>query len=190
MTTEEKEMILGEWKSIRDGFLNIAKIERSNTQVTDSKTEKEASNWVDHDTLVKKFEQYYSKKPPCTDKKYTHYLALALHLYQASVRNDYRTVKLYGYNPETDNYIDWDKKVFVFNDYKTAKYHGQIIIPIKDCIIQDLEDIRTYRAKQGCKYLIQIKDDKEMSSEAYSGMLLRITRKLAIHNIGSKILRE
>jgi hypothetical protein len=36
-----------------------------------------------------------------------------------------------NYTKTSGNYVDADKRAFVFNDYKTQKYHGEITVPLK-----------------------------------------------------------
>jgi hypothetical protein len=47
---------------------------------------------------------------------------------------DWIAIKINNIDKEKDNYID--KKNFVFNTYKTAKYKGKQLIPIPEMILK------------------------------------------------------
>ena len=65
-------------------------------------------------------------------QKIQNYILLALTggIYQAPRRSLDFVMKFKNYDGNTQNYIDMKKKVFVFNNYKTAKSNGAQIIPI------------------------------------------------------------
>lgn len=48
-------------------------------------------------------------------------------------------VKMKNANPDTDNYVDFKKKQFVFNIYKTVKTHGRQIVQINPELLKVLK---------------------------------------------------
>jgi len=65
-------------------------------------------------------------------QKIQNYILLCLTggIYQPPRRSLDWKMKVKNYDAENDNYIDLKKKVFVFNNYKTAKFHGSQTEPI------------------------------------------------------------
>lgn len=97
--------------------------------------------------ILKKLEneakQLYKKPNLAMDdyQKIQNYVLLALTsgIYQPPRRSlDWR-MKVKNYDAEKDNYIDIKKKQFVFNSYKTAKFHGQQITEIPKILLTILK---------------------------------------------------
>ena len=65
-------------------------------------------------------------------QKIQNYILLCLTggIYQPPRRSLDWKMKVKNYDVENDNYIDLKKKVFVFNNFKTAKFHGAQTEPI------------------------------------------------------------
>lgn len=65
-------------------------------------------------------------------QKIQNYILLCLTggIFQPPRRSLDWKMRVKGYDVEKDNYIDLKKKVFVFNNYKTAKFHGSQSEPI------------------------------------------------------------
>ena len=120
------------------------------------KSDTQKKNWIEFDDVKKILENLKSKVDDFVDKKkitksqYTtllHYTILALYTLTPPRRNkDYQNMLAVRSKKElgdlTDinkkyNYLDFDNKEFIFNNFKTKKNHGQQIIKIED----DLWDV-------------------------------------------------
>ncbi len=194
---EEKEILFGkEWRRYRDIYISISKIERERLNKisdTQTKTEREIKNWIEYPELIKLVDEYYKDIPKKESDEYQKYMLIQLHLRQASIRNDYRTVKLFDYNVETDNYIDWEEGIFVFNKYKNVKSLGRITSKIRDEILPIISNIREIRKSQKCNMLVYLKDGeeyREMTSNGYSSLLKRKLETITGKTIGSQMLRK
>ena len=110
--------------------------------------------WIEFDDVQKNLENLKSKLDVFVDKKkitksqYTtllHYTILALYTLTPPRRNkDYQNMLAVRSKKElgdlTDinkkyNYLDFDNKEFIFNNFKTKKNHGQQIIKIEDDLL-------------------------------------------------------
>jgi len=74
-------------------------------------------------------------------QKIQNYILLCLTggIYQPPRRSLDWKMKVKNYDAEKDNYIDLKKKVFVFNNYKTAKFHGAQTEPIAKALVPILK---------------------------------------------------
>ena len=104
-------------------------------------TEKQKENWMSFDE-VKAVESRLldmikpilaQKHPVSTDQMnmIVDWLLVALSsgIYFPPRRSEWQYIKLKSVTPESDNYIDLKKGVFVLNQYKTAKLYGREEIP-------------------------------------------------------------
>lgn len=99
------------------------------------KSEKQEKNWKSMEDLKKIYEDLKQKATPLfkkksesiTKKEYDtlqKYVIASIFILQAPRRiKDY--TDLVWKKDDTKNYIDWTKKEFVFNSYKTAKTYGE-----------------------------------------------------------------
>jgi hypothetical protein len=100
-------------------------------------SEKQKDNWINM-TEVKDVEsRLYTMIKPILSQKHelspeqkvmiTNWLLVALSsgVYFPPRRSEWTYIKLKDYNPETDNYVDLKKGVFVLNRYKTVKLYGR-----------------------------------------------------------------
>jgi hypothetical protein len=193
-TPKEKKIIIGnDWIRIRNIFLQITKLERLKVDAIVDKQEKsirEVANWIDLPDLISKFDDYFQTKPTPESRQYQAYLMAFMHLKQASIRNDYRTLKLFEYDVEKDNYIDWDNGKIVFNRYKNCKHMGRIVHDISDTVYAEISTMRKLRESENCNLLFINTKKEEMSSAAYSIMLSSLFEKITTKNIGSQMLRK
>ena len=102
---------------------------------TKTKTEKQSENWKEYDEIKNLYEKYYVKNKPLlsakhelNDKDYFALqdfiiLSLTTGYWIPPRRSEWVTMKAKNYDVKTDNYID--KKQFVFNHFKTSKYHPE-----------------------------------------------------------------
>lgn len=179
LTPIEQETVFGTnhseiYNTLYTKFIQL-KNQRDTEKQNGQKSKKQEENWIEYDEMVNKFKEY-KQIPEITDGvKYDTYLAIKLHLFQATIRNDYRTVKLFDYDTELDNYIDWNTKEFVFNNYKTHETYGKIKTPIKKDVIDDIEKVRKYRLQNKHMYLLNSENNTEITSSTYS---LRIGKQM------------
>jgi hypothetical protein len=100
-------------------------------------TDKQKANWIEFDEvksteaklldMVKPILSQKHSLSPEQHKMVTNWLLLALSsgVYFPPRRSEWQYVKLRDVSPETDNYIDLKKGVFILNNYKTAKLYGR-----------------------------------------------------------------
>ena len=100
-------------------------------------TEKQKENWVPFQKVREVEKKLYDIVKYWLDRKLpldpdqmrilTDWLLIALSsgIYFPPRRSEWASIKLKDINPETDNYIDLKKGVFVLNQYKTAKLYGR-----------------------------------------------------------------
>ena len=96
-------------------------------------TEKQKANWISqeevisiYDRLEKDTKHLWTKEnlTPAEMKRLMQYVALSLYVLIPPRRIlDYTLMKVRGVDEQADNYID--RRVLIFNTYKTAKSHGQ-----------------------------------------------------------------
>lgn len=74
-------------------------------------------------------------------QKIQNYILLCLTggIFQPPRRSLDWKMRIKNYDVEKDNYIDLKKKVFVFNNYKTAKFHGAQTEPIAKALVPILK---------------------------------------------------
>jgi hypothetical protein len=194
MTISERKQILGEnYINIRNTFIQMSRDIRTHIRKSKDehqKTKKEEFLWVDYETLMQNISDYYKKTPQVGTREYENYVLIRLHTIQASIRNDYRTVKLFNYNEDYDNYIDWDTKTFVFNDIKNSKFVGKIQTPIDSEILEDIKNIRNLRKSQGSNLLLHSKIQRIIATNTYTTRLQNILKKVTGKPIGSQMLRK
>jgi hypothetical protein len=105
--------------------------------------EKNWMSWTDvkkrYDDIEKDVDSFYKNKT-ITDNQYNTllgYTILSLYIHQAPRRNkDYQIMQLLNFHEPNDekkyNYLDLQKKSFIFNNYKTSNKYGTQIIKISD----------------------------------------------------------
>lgn len=126
-------------------MMDSAKADREKD--TSEKTEKEEKNWIEWKEVLKVKEEAQKKVDEFINNKLItaqqydlilQLLILSLYTDVPPRRNqDYQqmyVVKKWTKEglPTDRNYLDYDGKQFVFNVYKTAKTHGQQLIPIPE----------------------------------------------------------
>lgn len=109
------------------------------------KSETTSKNWISWEDVENKFKELESKVEQFKNNKeinhhmyqvLLNYMVLALYVFNPPRRNDYQfmnIIKTENPNLSTDfNYLDYDKKQFIFNKFKTSKKEGQVKIPISE----------------------------------------------------------
>jgi len=116
-------------------------------QKKDGKFEQNMIPTSDVEDILKKLQTeakmlYKKPKLDMVDyQKIQNYILLCLTggIYLAPRRSLDWKMKIKNYDNENDNYVDMKKKVFVFNNYKTAKTKGQQIIEIPKLLLPILK---------------------------------------------------
>lgn len=169
-------------------MLKLSKLNQIN-----KKSKRDDANWINLPDLIKILDDLrpiiMNKRPPKMSEVQP-YIALLLHLKQAAIRNDYHSIMLFDYNINDDNFLDWDNKVFVFNHFKNAKSLGQVTIPVKDDVLQDLRFLVEYRKSKNCQFLFTNLKNGMMTDDTFSSMLSRFTFKHTGKRIASTLIRK
>lgn len=100
------------------------------------KTESQEKNWISWDEVTAKMKELEDKVKSFGKEINAHQyevllqeVILALYYYKAPRRNEYQNMNIVKSDvglPVDKNYLDMDKKQFVFNVYKTFKKEGQL----------------------------------------------------------------
>ena len=112
---------------------------------TGVKSAKQEENWMDYNEILGIWTEYQTvidhlittnlnKDHPFNKLQFQKFLLLSLTTgkFFPPRRSEWATLKYRDYDAEKDNYIDFERKVFVLNKYKTAKYFGRMNIDICD----------------------------------------------------------
>jgi len=123
------------------------------------KTEKEKANWVEHKELVA-IAKTMIKNAPGNQRS----LIAALYTYQSPTRLDYYDMEIVGKDAEMDdtkNYlqvINRNKKIFIFNDYKSSSTYKTVAIPVNKALNTVLN--KYLKLNPGIKYLLRSEKNK------------------------------
>ena len=160
-------------------------------------TPKENKNWKDYEEIEKIYEDMRivcepllkSKEPLSTDQmsKLQDFIILSLTCgYWIPPRRseDWCKMKIKGYDTEKENYIDFEKKKFIFNIYKTSKTYDEqeVDIPKKLKIILK----RYVKILGNNEYLLTTKKGEPLTSSYLTKLLNRIFGC----NISTSLLRH
>jgi hypothetical protein len=113
--------------------------ELKSKEATNEKTETQTENWVSWEEVSQRMAELEAKvKSFAGNKEINEHqynvllqaVILALYYYKAPRRNEYQKMAIVKTEtsglPTDTNYLDYDKRQFVFNAYKTAKKEGQL----------------------------------------------------------------
>jgi len=138
LTTKAKKKLYDEYFKIMIDKNKQLKDETAENK----KTETQAQNWIDWDEVKEKYEQLKEKVAELAGKKELNptqyntllsYMILSLYYHNPPRRNqDYQKMAIVKSElPDLSmNYLDYDKREFIFNIFKTAKKEGQQRQPI------------------------------------------------------------
>lgn len=126
------------------------------------------------------------------------YLSFLLMVSQGPLRNDYATLKFILKEQENhdvdmieDNYVDFRKEIFVWNDYKTVKSYGRLEIGFKNEAIRlELMKIAHRKFLDGKNYLFETSKKVQMTRGDFGVMLNDITERWSGRRIGSQMMRK
>ena len=142
------EKLINEYKDFIGSFVE----ERTKKEHSQEGSDKEQANWIDYPELKKKViegsEQYLDKKNAFT--AFRNFMLVALFTLQPPVRlGNYLDMKIkkgkkksFKSYPKKNNYVfdTGNGYTFVFNNYKTAKTSGQIILEVQDPVLISILD--------------------------------------------------
>lgn len=112
-------------------------------------------------------------------------------LEQATVRNDYRTLKVFKFNRETDNFVDLRKGEIVLNSYKTSPTRGRYTMKIKPQFVDAITNLYLERCELGHEYLFAKQDGGMYTTNGFSEYVMQgIKRFLGGRHVGSCMLRH
>jgi hypothetical protein len=153
-------------KEAKQAYLQYAKWFEELQQLKDKEdltqalSERERKNWVDWDIIVSGVDRLLSRVPkgPWDPTDYETFRrghdALILGLMGRTKivrRNEIRLIKLRGFDPIKDNYVDMIQRTVVFNQFKTSTSFDKQTIEVTDNEVWDLlkmvsswSDRRTY----------------------------------------------
>jgi len=123
-------------------------IEYNKSASSGVKTETQEENWIPYDEVVEKWNEWKIKADDIIklpdymqtehvkiDFKKFILLSLTSGIYFPPRRSEWVSMKFKNYDPEKDNYIDFENKLFIINKYKTSRFYGQSRIPIPDQLL-------------------------------------------------------
>lgn len=142
------------------------------TQAVDSqmRSTREVNNWATIDELRKGISAMAAAAKTLLEKQRVLFYRLMLD--QRTVRNDYRTLKIFKYDRNVDNYIDLAQRIIVFNSYKTSRTRGTVVDSIKPDLLQDITELFMERCALGHEYLFAKTDGGMFSSAAFSNSMI------------------
>jgi len=113
--------------------------ELKSKEASNEKTETQKENWLSWDEVSERMSELEAKVKAFSGNKEINEhqfnvllqaLVLALYYYKSPRRNEYQKMNLIKTEtaglPIDTNYLDFDKRQFIFNAYKTAKKEGQL----------------------------------------------------------------
>jgi len=176
-------------------------------QPTEKKSDTQEENWLSWDEVRDKYNEIASKVPTdkkeLTEKEYDALLQcviMSLYIELPPRRNqDYGKMMVVksitdGMSKDT-NYLDLDKKEFVFNVYKTSKKYGQQIVKIPEKLMETLLlYLKSHpiigKSKINKKTIVPflIKYDGKPLDKINS--ITRVLNRIFKKNIGSSMLRH
>lgn len=164
-------------------------VEYSQQLAKNEKTPKQEANWTSIEALKKITRKHIKNNP---GKQNT--MIAALYTYQPPTRLDYNSMEIVKSDKDLDpkqNYLlikSARNKVFIFNDYKTAKKYGQTRIPVS----KELNTVinKFLKLNPDRKYLLQQKKDNKPLTRNQLGKLIPQVFKDTGKNITLNIIRH
>jgi hypothetical protein len=189
--TDEKEL-LEKYKKLMNDYIE-------KTKPTDEYNEKQKKNLMTIDeieeiriNLIKGITNFTTK---LNYDLLLDYVILSLYTLQPPRRNEFYNMKIVNTLDkikDDENYLLWGakKKMFIFQDYKTAKKYGKEIVPIN----KDLQDVislylknRKHIALEGNDYFLVKYGNLEFE---HSNDITRTLNRILKKNVGASMLRH
>lgn len=156
------------------------------------KTDSENNNWMTKENITDLYNEM-KKNYKDNEQSQQNFLVLSLYYLNAPRRNkDYSVLKVVNnYNDKLDNqynYIDLNKKEFIFNNYKTSKKYNQqrVDVPLELMNII-LEYIKDFKIKNNDFLIKDLKKDEPININ--NGMTV-LLNKIFKKKVGSSMLRK
>lgn len=138
-----------------------------------NKTETQEKNWVSMAEL-KKITKALIRNSPASQNT----MIAALYSLQAPTRLDFYDMEIVGPKDERSdnkNYLiitNRSKKTFIFNDYKTSRHHGTVVLPVNKEINTVINKFLKLNPER--KYLLQGKDGLPLSRNNLGKIITKI----------------
>lgn len=174
-------------------------------EASGEKSETQKKNWLTWEEVSSKMKDLEDKVATFTGKELTEgqynillqEVILALYYYKAPRRNEYQKmyiVKTSAGLPDSVNYLDYDKKQFVFNVYKTSRKDGQITESIPDELFTIIQKYLKYHPLLKGKKInkstnVPLLVHYNGSSLTQINAITRILNKVFGKAVGSSMLR-
>lgn len=168
--------------------------------LTQTMSQKELDNWIDWNELFDKVLRYRQREWPklAAKDEWTEHdfrlaqelLGVCVYVFLPPLRGEWYKVKVRGFDPENDNYIDWRNRQVIMNDYKTSDFYGDNVLDIED---QGLWDMMTYARQRGngSAFLFQnTLGAPYMDSSNWGQFLQRVFKRLVGKSLGPQMLRK
>ena len=170
-------------------------------KVNTDKSENQEKNWLSNDNINEISNELKSKVVKKIRNKddyniLLNYMVLSLYKLHAPRRNiDYSLMKISNnMNDDKFNYLDMDKKQFIFNNYKTQGTYNSVVVNIEDELMQVISlYLRNHPEKSKLKnktYNIHFLKTFYNEDIIKSQDMTRILNKIFGKNIGSSMLRN
>ena len=189
-------------KELYNEYFKILEQLNSSLKTNNNKSDTQSENWINTEEISKIYDELkskVSKKKAINKLEYDNILnllLLSLYYNQPPRRNiDYLLMKISSNTDDTNyNYLDLDKKQFIFNNYKTAGTYNQIIIDISPQLMSDIilflknrNDVKKLKNKNyDIYFLVDSNGDNFKNSNVITKKLNNIFGK----NVSSSLLRN
>ena len=175
--------------------------EQININRTNEKNEKELENWISYNELQKIFNDNYNKYIDIINNKtkvkindyynIQNMIIMSFYILIEPVRSsEIATLKYKNYDINNDNYINTNKKIIVFNDFKTSKTKKQLIIDLKQNkkLNNLIKSFILFKQNNGFNrdYLFNSNDNTNIDNSQIARRLNHIIGK----NISSSMIRK
>jgi hypothetical protein len=188
-------------ENLYDMYFEILSNFNNQLKVNTDKSENQEKKWLSNDKINKISDELKSKvvKKIRNKEDYTtllNYMILSLYTLHAPRRNiDYSLMKISNnMNDDKFNYLDMDKKQFIFNNYKIQVKYNSVVVPIEDELMQVISlYLKNHPEKSKHKnnyYSVHFLKTFYNEDIIKSQDMTRILNTVFSKNIGSSMLRN
>ena len=188
-------------KQFYDQYFDILTKMNNDLKVRTDKTEKQEKNWMSNDEIndiYKKLSLKIVKKIKTKEdfNNLLNYVVLSLYTLHKPRRNiDYTLMKISNDTSNDEfNYLDMNRQIFIFNNYKTKGKYDKVIVPIEDNLF---DIIKLYLSNHPDKSKVKNKNyNVHFLVNSYnepinkSNDMTRLLNKIFGKKIGSSMLRN
>jgi len=154
------------------------------------KTEKEEKNWVSWEDVEKRWQELGKESSKSYDLL-LQFVCLSCYVLIPPRRNDYGNMYISTPLNENDNYLDVNKWEFVFQNFKTYKKEGKVVIPVPDALREILEVyLKNHPLYKGKKSSVPFLVDSDGKPINKVNGITRLLHKALKADIGSSLLRH